>query len=114
MSGGGNQNSRNNGGRKLVKTTIDDCALLGPTFILHSPNEGVIQKLRVGDQVYVAIEGNASRVITVRTMAGEIAGTLMGANMIQLYNCIQKNYNYIGQVIEKKGGNCKIKVTNNG
>jgi hypothetical protein len=89
----------------------DDCRSLSLTFYLQSPDEIVVEQLQVGNYVYLSIEDDAKRLITVRAPNGLRAGSLVGANVLRLYNCMQKNNAYSGEVIEKNGGNCKIQVS---
>jgi hypothetical protein len=88
----------------------DDCSALSQSTTLNSPNRAVISQLRKGDLLDVQANKTGKAVIVEALYNGQVAGSITSSVIQFLAECMQKGYKYVAEVIEIKGGACRILV----
>lgn len=103
MSGSG-------GGGWANEPSVDTCAALRETTTLNSPQKGVINALNVGSLLDVTLHTQGKAVIVQALYHGQVAGTITSSIIQKLAECINGGHVYVAEVIELKGGACKVRV----
>ncbi|WP_414918707.1 hypothetical protein [Pseudomonas sp. IT-P4] len=87
------------------------CESLALETHLSSPREDVVDRIQVGDSLFLSVVAHGS-VSTVQVYwNGELAGGIASPSVQQLQNCIGEGFNYIATVTAKNGGEVRIRIT---
>lgn len=124
MSGGpGTENSRpaaisptsipkgSGGGGGGAGGTPSACVFVENT-VLNSPNQAVIQTLAPGAVLKVELELGPPVRVVAKAPSGQIAGSLTGAKLPQLIECMKAGVDYQAQVTSIRGGRVDVRVSN--
>lgn len=88
-------------------TPSSPCAQLRFQAAINSPVAAVIGQLHVGAVLQVSQGGPQAVNLNYN---GKAAGTLTGAKISQLINCMTTGFNYEATVITLNGGHCVVEV----
>jgi hypothetical protein len=105
----GNRRTSGSGGRPGGGARYDDCSSLSFEASLYSPVPSVITKLKVGDYLRIELDDTEKTVLALNNRR-EIAGTLVGKNMLKIIDCLRKNFKYKGEITKISGGSCTITI----
>lgn len=88
----------------------DPCAIVQDAP-LNSPNPGVMASLSVGDILDVVLSGAPPhQILQVRTLAGQVAGSLTHRGHLAILRCITAGNNYRAEVMQKTGGSVIVRI----
>jgi hypothetical protein len=108
MSGGGG-GGISSGGSRGGRGSASNCATLKISAKLFSPAPIIISTLKPGDVLkieYIRPKGP----VKVVTPKGDLAGTLLLKEMLEIINCIEQGYEYKVIVQSIAGGNCSVLI----
>jgi hypothetical protein len=80
--------------------------------LLNSPNQAVIQTLAPGAVLKVELELGPPVRVVAKAPSGQIAGSLTGAKLPQLIECMKAGVDYQAQVTSIRGGRVDVRVSN--
>lgn len=103
--GGGTLGQRGGGGRR--GNDVSKCETLSMEATLLSPAPLILATLKPKDVLsmeYTSPKGPV-KIVTTR---GDVAGTIMGKDMIELINCLEEGFTYRVIVKSISGGNCTV------
>lgn len=103
MSGSG-------GGGWANEPSVDTCVSLRETTTLNSPQKAVISSLSVGSLLDVTLSSQGKAVIVQALYQGQVAGTITSSIIQKLAECINGGHQYVAEVIDVKGGACKVRI----
>lgn len=75
---------------------------------LFSPDHKVVKEIIVGDHMDIQLINPKGPCVAI--YKGEIAGTIISRDLIQLINCIKNGFKFIGIVRNVTGGSCAITI----
>jgi hypothetical protein len=105
MSGSGG------GGGGWVSEPTDDCAKLSEVTTLNSPDKEVLKTIEKKDVLDIRLRPSGKSAIVEALHEGRVAGTITSSITQRLAECMEKNFEYVAEVIEDvKGGACKVRV----
>jgi hypothetical protein len=89
----------------------NDCATLAQITTLNSPNAAVLQSLKKGDRLEIAVRTVGTAIVVEALHNGQVAGAITSSIIQRLAECIEEGFKYVAEVIENvKGGACKVRV----
>ena len=104
MSGSGS----GGGGRTTDKV---DCSTLVLKTHLNSPKAAVLKTLKKGSKLSIQLESHGGKTIVVaKASQGQAAGSITGAGLASLINCLQNGFSFHAVVISLAGGGCEVSV----
>jgi hypothetical protein len=98
------------GGGTWVDQPSDDCGTLSQSTTLNSPNSAVLTQLRKGDLLDIQVSKAGKGVVVQALHNGQIAGSITSSIIQRLAECMEKGYEYVAEVIEIKGGACRVHI----
>lgn len=105
MSGGGS----GGGGGGGIPDPPSDCARFTKEVVLSSPDPAVISTLANGQILALGFEPESNqRVIQAVTSDSEVAGSVTGEPSLR--NCMVEGFNYVAEVLEIRGGSCRVRI----
>lgn len=87
-----------------------DCSELSQLTTLNSPQREVLKMLNRNDLLEICLERGERSVIVEARKDGQLAGTITFTRIQKLVECIESGYSYVAEVLEVKGGACKVRV----
>lgn len=103
MSGSG-------GGGGGPDTPVYSCEDLVIDTQLSSPKDQVVDKIKVGDVLEVAVQTKGGTTSVVVLHKGKVAGGLASPQLQQLRECINEGTDYHAKVTSKNGGQVRVRV----
>lgn len=86
----------------------DRCSALAIRTHLQSPNSVVLATLRVGSKLSLQLDSKGR----ISAMKGNaVAGPVLGKEVAQLVECMNKGHAYVARVVTLDGGYCVIDIT---
>ena len=85
-----------------------DCSRTTIRTQLFSPDPKVLKKIAVGDQLEIQLIKPVGPCVAV--YKGNIAGTIISKDLMQLINCIKKGFVFIAVVRSVSGGACAVTI----
>lgn len=105
MSGGGG------GGGTSSGDSVSPCETLRFDAQLTSPQPAVVQNLKQGEVLTVAVATMKGQlVVQVRKKSGQIAGGLTGPDATRLRQCIELGHEYKATVLTINGGQVRVRI----
>ena len=89
-------------------TPTSPCARLTFQATINSPKPAVISQFKTGDLLDVVL--NPEGLGVVLEYNSKTAGSLTGAKVAQLVNCIKSGFEYNATVTQLNGGQCVVRV----
>jgi len=105
---GGSGGGGGGGSYTPPRTKSSSCEELEFSTHLSSPVVEVLKSIEVGDELEITL--SASGTACVAIFEGKIAGSILGANLIQLINCIKAGNRFIAVVTTIDGARCVVTV----
>lgn len=90
---------------------VERCEDLVIDTQLSSPKPAVVNGLKKGDVLQVAVQTVGSTAVVVVTHQGQLAGGLASPEIQRLRECINKGVRYIATVVAKNAGQVTVRVT---
>ena len=103
MSGSG-------GGGWAEEPFSGDCSELSQLTTLNSPQREVLESLNPRDLLEICLKRGERGVIVEARKAGQLAGTITFTRIQDLVECIESGYSYLAEVLDVRGGACKVRV----
>ena len=103
MSGSG-------GGGWAGEPGIENCSELSESTILNSPQRAVLETLQQGDRLGVRLNRAGRGVIVEAFKDDQVAGTITSSIIQRLVECIGSGHKYVAEVLDVKGGACRVWV----
>lgn len=103
MSGSG-------GGGWANEPTVDTCATLREITTLNSPQKAVINLLSVGSLLDVILSMQGKAAVVQALYESQVAGTITSSIIQKLAECINEGHQYVAEVIDLKGGACRVRI----
>ena len=100
------------GGINFTPDTVPEpfnCLKVNIIVIVLGPNLNVLSKLKVGDEVEIALF-NQSTVVAIKD--NEEIGNLIHKDINELVKCMKKGFQYKGLIVKLNGADCEISITN--
>jgi hypothetical protein len=85
-----------------------DCSLTTIRTQLFSPDPKVLKKITVGDNLNIQLANPSGPCVAL--YKGNIAGTIISKDLMQLINCIKKGFQFIAVVRSLSGGSCAVTI----
>jgi hypothetical protein len=106
MSGSGS-----GGGGGGHSTDKVDCSTLVLKTHLNSPKAAILKTLRKGSKLSIQLESHGGKPIVIaKASQGQAAGSITGAGLASLIQCLQNGFPFHAVVISVAGGGCEVSV----
>ncbi len=86
------------------------CDSVDFTCALASPNAALLGQIKVDWTLQVESRPVANTKVAVVVVNGEALGTITAPEAVRLLECIDKGFSYWAQVLEIRGGLCRVRV----
>lgn len=90
---------------------VDPCVLVEETTI-NSPVQAIVSRLVPSSVLSVELQQGPPVRVVLRTSAGQIAGSITGAKLPQIIECLAAGVAYKADVISVKGAAVRVRVSN--
>jgi len=85
-----------------------DCSRTIIRTQLFSPDPKILKNISLGDKLGIELKGSSGPCVAL--YKGNIAGTVISKDLLQLISCIKKGIHFIGVVRSVNGGSCAITI----
>ena len=88
-----------------------DCETLVLKTHLNSPKPAVLTTLKKGSRLKIELQSQGGKSIVVATTTqGQVAGSITGAGLASLINCLRSGFPFHAVVVSIAGGGCEVTV----
>lgn len=101
--------SQSGGGGEGGGATDNHCAITEKT-ILNSPNPAVVPTLTVGNILSVELETTPRKRVVVKDAAGQIAGAVTSARLLDIIQCLESGFKFEVEVLIISGGRIELEL----
>jgi len=102
--------SGSSGGDNWHDDSADNCDTLAQETILNSPVQSILDQLKKGDVLEVTVTKRGNIPIVQAVYKRKIAGTITSSIIKKLDQCVSDGHEYVAEVLEVKGGTCRVHV----
>lgn len=107
--GGGGGGGGGNRGVPPPQAT-SSCETIDFSTVLASPNPIMLATVEVGQAFPVNIRTAGKTKVAVVVAKDEVLGTITSPEAVTLVDCIEKGFRYRAQILEIRGGVCRVRV----
>jgi hypothetical protein len=88
-----------------------DCETFVLKTHLNSPKPAVLKTLKKGSKLTIELQSQGGKSIVVaKTAQGQVAGSVTGAGLASLINCLRGGFQFHALVVSIAGGGCEVAV----